>query len=220
MLIVVVVVVAFAAGCGDDTPSRPAPGPPPASLAPAVSAAEASDLGLTRRLPAAYRSVCDEQAAYAPAGARTCPPLVPAGPLRVEFAAPFSRLERLRGGYSADFGSRSLDELGGRRVGAAGGHWHYDVAWTPALRRSVVDRAVRRPADAARPSRCRTVRLGPQRAQACRVPPYEQGGGLNGGHVAYVWTHGRTAFVVSVHGYRNEPRVRAMAGAWMAEMLG
>jgi GNAT superfamily N-acetyltransferase len=40
-------------------------------------------LGLTRELPRAYRQVCRKQAAEAPAGARACPPLIPAGPLKV-----------------------------------------------------------------------------------------------------------------------------------------
>lgn len=84
-------------------------------------------MGLTRRLPAVYRAICDEQAKYAPVGARGCPPLVPAGEMRVDFAGPFSRLERLRGGYSADMGSAVLDELKGERLETNGGHWHYDV---------------------------------------------------------------------------------------------
>jgi hypothetical protein len=52
------------------------------------------------------------------------------------------------------------------------------------------------------------------------VVPYERGGGLHGGHVAYVWRSADATFVLSVHGYRNEPRVRAMLAAWMAEVLG
>ena len=218
-VIVTVGVALVVAGCGGEAPSRPAPGGPSASGAPIVSRAAASRLRLTWRLPAAYRTVCDEQAAYASGGARGCPPLIPAGPLRVEFAGPFSKQERFRGGYSADFGSGSLDALGGQRIETNGGHWRYEVAWTPAVRRLIVRRGVEQPANATRRSSCRDVRLGAQRVQACKVVPYEKGGGINGGHIAYVWRHTGTAFVVSVHGYRNEPRVRAMVAAWMAEAL-
>lgn len=55
-------------------------------------------------------------------------------------------------------------------------------------------------------SACRHVRLGSERVEACRVVPYEQGGGFHGGHIAYVWTHGQASYVVSLHGYANEPR--------------
>jgi hypothetical protein len=56
--------------------------------------------------------------------------------------------------------------------------------------------------------------------RACRVVPYERGGGLNGGHIVYTWDRGRATFVVSVHGYANEPRARAMMLAWIARRLG
>lgn len=216
--IVAVVVALLVAGCGGE-PRRSASGAEPASAAPAVSAAEARALGLTWRLPARYRRVCTEQAAYAPEGARSCPPLVPTGAMRVDWADPFSPLPRWAAGYTADLGSGSLDELRGRRIDSNGGHWRYDVAWSAAVRRLVVDRGVRRPVDAEAASSCRPVRLGGYRVQACEVPPYEQGGGINGDHVAYVWRHERTAFVLSLHGYRNEPRARAMMAAWMAEVL-
>jgi hypothetical protein len=65
----------------------------------------------------------------------------------VEFAGPYARAERLRGGYSASLGSRALDELGGERVATHGGHWNHDVAWTPAVRRLVED-VVRCPGNA------------------------------------------------------------------------
>jgi hypothetical protein len=51
------------------------------------------------------------------------------------------------------------------------------------------------------------------------VVPYEQGGGLNGGHIACVWTSGRATYVVSLHGYGNEPRVQAMTQALMERVL-
>jgi hypothetical protein len=171
---------------------------------------------LTRKLPAAYRRVCAEQLAYAPAGAAVCPPLIPAGRLKVIDAAPFSKRKAYRGGFLADISTPSLSELGGHHVETNGGHWHYDVSWTPAVRRLLVDRGIERPAAASKPSRCRQVLLGGRRVEACHVVPYEQGGGLNGGHVAYVWTHGRVTYVVSLHGYANEPRARAITLALIA----
>ena len=62
--------------------------------------------------------------------------------------------------------------------------------------------------------------LGAERVEVCRVVAYEQGGGLSGGHIAYVWTHGRATYVVSLHGYPNEPRARAMIEALMSRVLG
>ncbi|HET6548402.1 MAG TPA: hypothetical protein VFG79_08105 [Solirubrobacter sp.] len=74
--------------------------------------------------------------------------------------------------------------------------------------------------NAERSSACRHRRFGNQRVEICDVVPYEQGGGLNGGHVAFVWTHGRVTYVVSLHGYANEPRARAMVEALMDDVIG
>ncbi len=192
------------AGCGATTVAEVAPSPPRA-------------LDLTRRLPTDYREVCAEQLAYAPAGAGACPPLIPGGRLKVIDATPFSKRKAYRGGYLADFSSASLNELGGRHIETNGGHWHYSVAWTPSVRRLLVHRGVERPGNASKPSKCRQLVLHGEPVEACRVVPYEQGGGLNGGHIAYVWTHGRVTYVVSLHGYANEPRARAMTLALMAQ---
>lgn len=207
-----------ACGGGDSAPTAK---PTATSVpdVPAVSAAEADALGLTRRLPSEYRAVCAEQAAYAPGGARTCPPLIPSGRLKVIVAAPFSKQKRYSGGYVADLASRSLSELRGRPIETNGGHWHYDVSWTLAVRRLVVDRGVQRPPNADQRSSCRGSRLGAEDVDVCEVVPYEKGGGLNGGHVAYVWRHERTAYVLSVHGYGNRPRARAMMAALIRTVL-
>jgi hypothetical protein len=53
---------------------------------------------------------------------------------------------------------------------------------------------------------------------ACRVVAHNRGGGLNGGHIAYVWDHAGIAYVLSVHGYANEPRARAMIAALAARV--
>jgi hypothetical protein len=212
------------AGCGGNDTAAPRPPGTSTSAgsaeAPAVSPSGTKSLDLTRVLPDEYRRVCTKQAGYAPAGARACPPLIPAGRLSVMHAGPFSKSPRDRGGYLADFGSPALSELGRERIETNGGHWHYGIAWTPATTRQQVHRGIERPVGAREPSSCRWLRLRGQRVEACQVVPYEKGGGLHGGHIAYVWSHGSATLVVSLHGYENEPRVRAMTAALIAKVLG
>jgi hypothetical protein len=173
-------------------------------------------LGLTRELPRAYRQVCRKQAAEAPAGARACPPLIPAGPLKVLYRGRTLGRDSPAGGFSADLASRSLGRLHHKRVETNGGHWRYDVVWAPRVRRLAIEKGIVRPVDASRPSRCRHTRIAGQRARSCKVVPYHEGGGLNGGHIAYVWERGGVTFAISVHGYANEARARAMVAAVIA----
>jgi hypothetical protein len=179
--------------------------------------ARESALGLTRRLPRAYRQVCERQASDAPVGARTCPPLIPAGALKVGYRGRSLGRDSSGGGFSADFASRSLGQFYGKRIETNGGHWRYDVVWTPRVRRLVVGMGIRRrPTNAPGSSSCRQTRVAAQRMLACRVVAYDRGGGVNGGHVAFVWEHARVTFVISVHGYANAPRARAMMAAVVA----
>jgi hypothetical protein len=124
------------------------------------------------------------------------------------------------GGYSADLASESLDDLGDRHVDTNGGHWRYDVAWAPSVRRAVVRLGVERPPNAGEPSSCHPARVAAYAMEACRVMPHERGGGLNGGHVAYVWSHAGVTYVISVHGYANEPRARAMMTGLATRLTG
>jgi hypothetical protein len=149
-----------------------------------------------------------------------CPSLIPRGRVKVINAGAYSTMREYRGGYFADFASRSVSELGGEHIETNGGHWHYDVSWSPVVRRLAVHGLVERPPNSSRASACRHLRLDSERVDACRVVPYEQGGGMHGGHIAYLWTHGQTAYVVSLHGYANEPRARAMTQALIADVLG
>lgn len=48
-------------------------------------------------------------------------------------AGAFSKQREERGGYFADFVSSSLSKLGDEHIETNGGHWHYDVAWSPAV---------------------------------------------------------------------------------------
>jgi hypothetical protein len=173
-------------------------------------------LGLTRRLPRAYRQVCGRQASDAPVGARACPPLIPSGALKVIYRGRSLGRASPGGGFSADFASRSLGQL----VETNGGHWRYDVVWTPSVRRVVVDMGIRRPTNASKSSSCHETSVAVQRMLACRVVAYNEGGVLNGGHIAYVFDHAGVAFVISVHGYANEARVQAMMAAFVAAMGG
>lgn len=169
-------------------------------------------LGLTRRLPRAYRRVCEKQAADAPAGARTCPPLIPAGPLKVAYRGRSLGRDSSEGGFSADLASRSLGQFAGKRVATNGGHWRYDVVWMPHVRRVVVDMGIRHPTNGSASS-CRETRVATQHMLACKVVAHNRGGGVNGGHIAYVWDDSGVAYAISIHGYANEPRARAMMAA-------
>jgi hypothetical protein len=81
-------------------------------------------------------------------------------------------------------------------------------------RRIVVQRVIHGSGNPASPrSACRWRSLAGQRLGACRVPPFEQGGGFHGGHVAYVWELAPAAIALSAHGYLNEVRVKAMMTA-------
>lgn len=131
-------------------------------------------------------------------------------------AAKLSSQRRYRAGFLADLSSHSLDRLRGVPIATNGGHWHYDVTWSAAARRLLVRHGVQRPPAASSPSSCRWLQVAGERVQACRVVAYERGGGLNGGHIAYVWNHGRVTYVISLHGYSNEPRARAMTAALIA----
>jgi hypothetical protein len=200
-LFLVSAVSSLVAACGHDSDSDPR-----------ARASDVRDLGLTRQAPVAYRRVCERQAREAPSRARSCPPLVPAGRLKVLYRGRSLGREGPAGGYSADFASPSLGRLRGRRVGTNGGHWHYDAAWAPAMREAVV-RVVERPADSSKPSACGHRRIARTRMEVCRVVAYRRGGGLHGGHVAYIWSSAGVTYVISLHGYANEPRARAMMSA-------
>lgn len=210
--LVALLAVLAVAGCGADRPESPLPRAD-------VSAGQARGLGLTRTLPRAYAGVCRAQAAYAPPDARACPPLIPEAALEVATSGPFSRQTRFSGGFTANLESRALNRLGSIDIDTNGGHWGYAVTWTRAVRRLVVGVGIERPSAAAEPSSCRRVVLARQPVRACRVVAYERGGGLHGGHVVYIWDRGRVTFVVSVHGYANEPRARAMLRALIAQRL-
>lgn len=121
-----------------------------------------------------YRQVCAEQAAYAPSGARVCPPLISDGHLKVLDAAPFSKRRGYPGGSLADVSSASLSELAGEHIATNGGHWHYDVSWTPAVHRLLVRNGTEHSVQREQGSCCRQqqrARRGPSR------PSYEQAAG-------------------------------------------
>jgi hypothetical protein len=173
-----------------------------------------ADLSLTRDLPPGYEKACQRLAEYAPRELAACPPLVPAGPLKVEVAAPFSRTRRDRDWFVMSFASCSLNSYRGQSIETNGCHWAYEIAWSRPTRRIVVQRVIHGSGNPAGPrAACRWSSLAGQRLRACRVPPFEEGGGFHGGHVAYVWERAPAAIVLSAHGYLNEERVKAMMTA-------
>lgn len=182
-----------------------------------ISARDLANLGLTARLPSSYRRACERMAEHAPVRGATCPPVVPVGPLEVEVARSFSRARRYAAGYSMSFASCSLRSYRGLPIETNGCHWAYELGWSPRTRRIVVDRVLNGSGNPADPrSRCEWRRVAGQPVRACRVPPFDQGGGLHGGHVAYLWERPQATVVLSAHGYRNEARVKAMMTALIA----
>jgi hypothetical protein len=139
--------------------------------------------------------------------------LAPDGRLAVLYSGRIGGRDSGLGGFSADLASPSIGRVDGTPVQTNGGHWRYDVAWTKRARDFAVDRNVVRPPRAARPSACHRRRVAGQRMRMCRVAPHERGGGINGGHIAYVWRDGTIAYVISLHGYGNRARTRAMMRA-------
>jgi hypothetical protein len=181
---------------------------------------ESADLNLTRNLLPHYEKACQQLAEYAPREVAACPPVVPAGPLKVELAAPFSRGRRDRDWFVMSFASCSLRSYRGRSIETNGCHWAYELAWSRRTRRIVVQRVIRGGGNPANPQlACRWRALAGQRVRACRVPPFEQGGGFHGGHIAYLWERAPAAIVLSAHGYPNETRVKAMMTAVIENTL-
>lgn len=174
---------------------------------------EVADLTLTRHLPRSYERACRRLAEYAPRALATCPPLVPAGSLEVEIAGPFSGTHRFREWFVMSLASCSLNSYGGRPIHTNGCHWAYELAWSRRTRRVVVQRVMHGNDPANPPAPCRWRRLAGQRVRACRVPPFEEGGGFHGGHIAYLWERSSAAVVLSAHGYPNQARVEAMMTA-------
>jgi hypothetical protein len=179
-----------------------------------MSARDLADLGLTRVLPPSYKRACRRLAEYAPRDVAACPPVVPVGPVRVEIARPFSRAKRDRGMFTMSFASCSLNTYRGRAIETNGCHWAYELGATRRTRHIVVERVIRGSGPRANPrSACRWRHVAGQRVRACRVPPFELGGGFHGGHIAYLWERPTSAVVLSAHGYRNEARVMTMMKA-------
>src|SRR5215207_2331890 len=153
-VVATVLLVATAAGCGvrGRTEARSDGNQPARSDASSLTHARA--LGLTRRHPQRYRGVCAEQAEQAPAGSRTCPPLIPKGRLAVLYSGRLGGRDAKPGGFSADLASPSIGRVRNTRVETNGGPWRYDVAWTAGARESAVTPGIVRPPNASRRSSC------------------------------------------------------------------
>ena len=179
-----------------------------------------ADLSLTRNLPPGYERACERLAEYTPREIAACPPVIPRGPLKVEIAAPFSATRRDREWFVMSFASCSLNSYMGRSIETNGCHWAYELAWSRRTRRTVVEGVIHGSGNPTNPrSACRWRSLAKQRVRACRVPPFERGGGFHGGHIAYLWERAPAAIVLSAHGYLNEARVKAMMTALIEKAL-
>jgi len=136
-----------------------------------------------------------------------CPPLIPsARPLEIELAGGLSRYRRFAAGYQVGLWAPGLeaDDLGG--------HWSFaggrPEAFTPYLRRS---------APSLRPSSTTHAVLAGRRVTIYRMP--RRASAFYAGHVVVQWRHGRDAYNVTAHGWRNEPAARLMAAALIRKMV-
>ena len=164
------------------------------------SHAELDRLGLTRSLPAKLTDACRriqrrvDIAVY-------CPPVVPEShppPPQIEQAGPlgigFSHGRVTRWIFAA-----GSPRLVGRRINAL------PLQGPPT---GMVASAV---------LTSRNVRIAGLMASVKRMARYPQGG-INGGHVLVTWKVGATDYLVSIHGFQNEPRAVAMAEGLINEI--
>lgn len=166
-----------------------------------ITRASEAALGLTRKLPSAYVDACVEILREMQVNA--CPPLVPEGAMEV-------RSE----GASLDVMSGILGAIDGHDVDAHGGHWTIWVVKNRGGRQMLADHM--HATGAKIPSQCRFLRLEGQRVEACRVPPYPDGG-YYGNHIAYGWQRGDRVYNISMHNHANEPRLRVMVAALLEQ---
>ena len=174
--------------------------------------AEQRELDLTTELPETVRRAC-ERLARGMSGTLFCPPLVPAGDASEQYAG---RREDRRTGdaprtYVLDFASRSLGRLGGKDVDANGGHWVVEGVGREVLRSEVGLYVPRR-------QRRGRVRMTATRIAGRPVRLYRSGAACCfeaylAGHYTATWRRRGRTYAVSIHGYRNRPRVLAMARA-------
>lgn len=212
---VVALILAALAGCGGQDGGREGRGAPASGQ---QLAGQAARLGLAAELPPSLQRACARLRRLAPPRADHCLPLVPEGKAKLEFAQGSSLTASRRDAFAMSVAGSSLNQLDGTRIQTNGGHWSYDVAWSPTARQRLT-RFSQRPPNAQRSSRCRELRLNRQAVTACLAPPYEKGGGFYGGHALYLWQHDDVTYVVSAHGYDNDPRVRAMTAALIERVV-
>ncbi len=179
--------------------------------------------GLTVRLPAGITGACDRLVQWNRLEhvdrAVVCPPLVPIGPL-TQPPMPGGEGEAaehdVRQGYGVQAFSASLRH-------ANGGHWSF-AAGTPAALKLNLNPPPpevppgQPPASQVTPLSRAALRLVGLQATVYRMPSFEQGGGIYGGHVVIAWTFAGVAYQVSVHGYNNANKARLMAEAWIRKI--
>ena len=122
----------------------------------------------------------------------------------------------VRQGYGAQLFSASLH-------GANGGHWNFAAGTPGALRANLYPPPPATPPGAPPSPRVEPlsetpIRLAAQAAVTYLMPSYEQGGGIDSGHVVIAWQQDGTAYQISVHGINNAGRVRLMAEGWILKI--
>lgn len=175
---------------------------PPQTVVLPTTAQEAA-FALTRRLPREYAEACVE--ILRETQVNPCPPLVPEGAMEIQ-----------GGGDSLDVMSGVLGTIDGHEIDAHGGHWTIWVVNTKGGRQALADHM--HAAGAKTPSQCRVFKIEGQRVEACRVPPYPEGG-YYGNHIAYGWRRGDVAYNITMHNHANEPRLRLMVAAWLRQEM-
>jgi uncharacterized protein (TIGR03435 family) len=191
LLIALLATAATLTGCGP----RPA--------APDAAAVEA-DLGLTRQLPPDYAAGCIE--ILREMHVNPCPPLIPAGPMWVRVSDGSPSEPRASAILDMMF-AKVLTSINGRKIDAHDGHWTIEVGSDQRSQRSLSEWI-----GSGTPPQCQIVELKGQRVEFCRAPLYPDGG-YYGDHIVSLWQRGDVAYVVSLHGHDNEPRLRLMMAA-------
>lgn len=192
VIVGIILVVAIVQSNGDSHSARTAEEP--------ASALGLADLELTTDVPQAVGEGCDEASNIA-ARDVACLMVVPEGRTVRDFVC------RL-GGCADESGTGWVADFTTRRLRGTSVHWLFGSGRRRAVCRSLIARDLRAPV------KRRSARLAGRRAQLLRIPSFENGGGLHGGHLVVIWSGQRRAWFVSIYGARHAA-VREVAAGWM-----
>jgi hypothetical protein len=184
-----------------------------------TSEAALADLQLTTNPPAGLGEACAKVAPRTQLNV-VCPPIAPTGDFTVQFLAPDVGAKD-RSFYDVQVESASL-----HREGQNPGHWSFGAATTlPAVERMLKvspfnARLCRRYNNqhANSPEQCEPevsdLDVDGTAVKQYLMPDYPIGG-INGGHVAFVWQGADAAYILSVHDPANRDRALVMLDGLM-----